>query len=536
MTESVTKKQLLSLEKKLESAISSRSDLEADLSSQSSIFVKFINKLSLVCKGMDLELDNRLANFRQAHKKSQSFSILSEQINVILELLKHQASKNEKNVSFMHDKLTSLSKLLQKSKGLPPQTRRDLREFIESLDEHKETVVQYVPAFDTLLTLYNETLLAKQSFDANTVQAEKSTTITKTKDSTTETTNSHALEQLKQNILSAITTINLSEKNQKNLLEVQQQLSESTSHNAVLKKLIHIFSIIALDLQDERNNAKYFLSSLNKTLSHVQKAVVSTVSSTNAIKKQNITLNVKIQAQLSAMSQDIKQAQTLEVVKHDINDKLGAIVGILSDKQKFEESASQLIQNKLADMTQKVKDLEDESKSYQKRLEEQIIKSKQDGLTKLNNRGAFDEFFSNSIEQWKEQEYPLSIVVIDLDDFKRINDTYGHSAGDKTLKVIANTIAKKTDKKAFVARFGGEEFVIIFPHLDKNTLLDTLNLLRTNISSLPFTFKNNKVSMTTSIGCTHIKLNDNIRTSFERADAALYQAKEQGKDRVIYAD
>ncbi len=534
MTESVTKKELISLEKKLENAIASRTDLENDLMSQSSVFVGFINKLSLACKGMDLELDNRLANFRQSHKKSQSFAVLSEQIDVILGLLKHQASKNEKNVSFMHNKLTTLGKTLQKSNNIPPQTRRDLREFISSLDEHKETVVQYVPAFDTLLTLYQETLIAKQVDNSTTNADDKNAKVISTNSSESEKNNS--LERLKENILLAITTINLSERNQKTLLEVKRKMSESMSHDAILKSLIHIFSIIASDLQDERNSAKYFLASLNKTLSHVQKAVASTISSTNSIKQQNVTLNSRIQEQLSAMSKDIEKAKTLETVKLDINDKLTTIVDVLNDKQKFEDSADKLIQGKLADMTKKVKQLEDESQSYKKRLEEQIIKSKQDGLTKLNNRGAFDEFYTNSIEQFKEQVFPLSIVVIDLDDFKRINDTYGHTAGDKTLKVIANTIMKKTDKKAFVARFGGEEFVIVFPHLDKISLINELNLLRKNIALLPFTFKNNKVSMTTSIGCTHVKATDNIRTSFERADNALYQAKEQGKNRVIYVD
>lgn len=532
MTESVTKKQLLSLEKKLESAISSRADLEKDLMSQSSVFVAFIDKLSLLCKGMDLELDNRLADFRQSHKKSQSFIDLSNKIDVIITLLKQQTSKNEKNVNFIHNKLHDSSVLLQKSKGLPPQTRRDLREFIASLSEQRETVIQYVPIFDTLLTLYNETLTFKQSV---TTEKALSSNVLKSTESG-EKSVSPSLNEVKENILCAITTINLSDKNQKTLLKIKNQLTESTSHSAILENLINIFSVIALDLHDERNNAKYFLSSLNKTLSHVQQAVVSTKASTKTIKTQNSALNSKIQDQLTAMSKDIQYAKTLETVKHDINGKLNEIVSSLNKKQKFEDSSDQLLQNKLSDMTQKVKDLENESKSYQKRLEEQIVKSKQDGLTKLNNRGAFDEFFTHAIKQFKEQPYSLSIVVIDLDDFKRINDTYGHTAGDKTLKVIANTIIKKTDQKAFVARFGGEEFVIVFPHLDKTLLINELDKLRKNIALLPFTFKNNKVSMTTSIGCTHIKPTDNIRTSFERADTALYQAKEQGKNRVIYAD
>ena len=128
----------------------------------------------------------------------------------------------------------------------------------------------------------------------------------------------------------------------------------------------------------------------------------------------------------------------------------------------------------------------------------------------------------------------MAITVIDLDDFKRINDTYGHTAGDKTLQVIANTLTKVIGEDAFIGRYGGEEFVLIFSGLDKSTVINKLNNLRKKVASLPFTFKNNRVSITLSIGVTLIEKDDNVHSAFERADTALYQAKKDGKNRVIY--
>ena len=254
------------------------------------------------------------------------------------------------------------------------------------------------------------------------------------------------------------------------------------------------------------------------------------------IKKQNNVLNEKIQEQLSAMSQDIEKANSLEVVKSDINAKLNTIIDILNDKQEFEESSNKEISHKLLDMTNRVKQLEEESKKFQTRLEEQLIKSMQDALTKLNNRAAFDEYFTKAMVKFHHRPFELSIVVLDLDNFKQINDTYGHTAGDKTLQVIANTLKKNLDQNTFVGRYGGEEFVLVYSDKNKADLVNALNILRKKIALLPFTFKNNKVSITTSIGCTHIKSGDNIHQAFERADQALYQAKEQGKNRVIYKD
>ncbi len=159
-TESVSKQQLSSLEKKLASAITSRAELESDLASQSSIFLKFINKLSLVCKGMDLELDNRLADLRQMNKNPQSFVALSNQMNIVW-IYCNNKRKNDQNVRLMHNQIIDSSKSLQKSKGLPDQTRRELRAFIASIAEQKETVIQYVPVLNTLLKLYDSALSAR---------------------------------------------------------------------------------------------------------------------------------------------------------------------------------------------------------------------------------------------------------------------------------------------------------------------------------------------------------------------------------------
>jgi len=158
----------------------------------------------------------------------------------------------------------------------------------------------------------------------------------------------------------------------------------------------------------------------------------------------------------------------------------------------------------------------------------------QDALTKLSNRAAFDDYFTQAMVRFHHQPFDLAIAVIDIDDFKSINDNYGHTAGDKTLQVIANTIQKKVSKDVFVARYGGEEFVLIYTNHKKSEFIKELNLLNNDVACLPFKFKNNKVSITLSVGATHVTSEDNIHTAFERADEAMYKAKTQGKNQVIY--
>ena len=238
--------------------------------------------------------------------------------------------------------------------------------------------------------------------------------------------------------------------------------------------------------------------------------------------------------QLLELGTTTEAAISLEHVKDDINVKLKSIAATLETKGKFEQLSQKALVSKLDDMAKKVKNLEEQSQGFSKKLAEEKRKSMQDALTKLNNRAAFDEYFAQAIVRFHHKPFDLALVVVDIDDFKRINDTYGHTAGDKTLQVIANMLHKEVNENVFVARYGGEEFVLIYENKQEADLTDALNLINKKIARLPFKFKNTKVSITLSMGFTHITQNDNIHTTFERADLAMYKAKSQGKNRVIY--
>jgi len=298
--------------------------------------------------------------------------------------------------------------------------------------------------------------------------------------------------------------------------------------------LIEIFDVIVTDLKNERDNAQNFLSSLSDALSDVQNSVKSTLSTCKDAHQENKKINTNLQKQIVSMTSTVEKAFSLEQIKLDISDKLDQISNTLERKIKLEKEGQYALTNQLKEMASKVQHLEVQSKTYEKKIAEQKQKSYQDALTKLNNRAAFDEYFAKAMVRFHHKSFKMALAVIDIDDFKKINDTYGHTAGDKTLQVIANTLYTSVDKSVFVARYGGEEFVLIYLSIHKEQLMEELNQLNNKIANLPFKFKNNKVSITLSIGVSHIIDDDNIHTVFERADKAMYQAKAQGKNQVVY--
>ncbi len=520
---SATMEQLVQIKKKLNVAIKSRATLEEDFKGQSSLLISFINKLSQVSKGMDIELDNRLAQLRTLFKKSAPISDIEQKIAVISKLLQQQSSTNSKNIQKMHEQFISAGKNFQSINGLPDDLRRNLRVLLNETKSTKDALVQYIPILSQLLKFYDNALKAKTSItstDNNSIKNQTDNTVIDAK----------TIEK----ISFCLNNLNLSASHTKDLLTIKNKLITSKSSGNSLKHFIELFDIIIADLKNERDSAQSFLSSLSNALSDVQSAVKNTLSTCKETYQENKKINSNLQKQIVSMTSTVEKAFSLEQIKIDISDKLNQISSTLERKIKLETKGQSVLANQLKEMASKIQHLENQSKTYEKKLAEQRQKSYQDALTKLNNRAAFDEYFTKAMVRFHHEPLKMALAVIDIDDFKKINDTYGHTAGDKTLQVIANTLYTNVDKDVFVARYGGEEFVLIYLNIQKNQLIDELNKLNNKIANLPFKFKNDKVSITLSIGVSHITSDDNVHTVFERADKAMYQAKSQGKNQVIY--
>jgi len=152
-----------------------------------------------------------------------------------------------------------------------------------------------------------------------------------------------------------------------------------------------------------------------------------------------------------------------------------------------------------------------------------------DQLTSLYVRSMFDEMLEKEFQQYLRNDQELSLMMLDLDDFKNFNDTYGHQEGDRALKTIGNLILKTVRKSDIACRYGGEELTVIMPQTDIDTAFEVSQRVRQKIEDTPINGK----SLTVSIGISEARTS--IQTSealLKLADDALYQAKAQGKNQV----
>ncbi len=180
-----------------------------------------------------------------------------------------------------------------------------------------------------------------------------------------------------------------------------------------------------------------------------------------------------------------------------------------------------------------VKRYENLSKELEANLEEIKKLSITDPLTKVHNRLKFTQDSHEEMLRFKRYHETFAILMIDIDLFKEVNDTFGHDVGDHIIVQVAR-IAKDTLRQTdHFARWGGEEFIALLVNVDREKAYKLAERIRKNIRKMSF---NNVGSVTVSIGCSLVKENDRIEDVIKRADNGLYKAKNSGRNQSVFID
>ncbi len=239
-----------------------------------------------------------------------------------------------------------------------------------------------------------------------------------------------------------------------------------------------------------------------------------------------------VDASLSELHKHVQQTASL----------LSVSVGKTTDYAMLQaQAAQQLAQISMqteverASIARKEESTRRENEKLAKEKHAMAHKAATDALTGIANRAAFDEHVSQQIESTLTHHKPLALIILDVDHFKKFNDTHGHQAGDAVLKEVAQTLAKSCGKQAFAARYGGEEFVAVASGADSSAARKLAEKIRAAIEKHSVRFEGKPLRVTASFG---VAIWDNAETAanwIHRADTALYQAKSAGRNQVATA-
>ena len=173
------------------------------------------------------------------------------------------------------------------------------------------------------------------------------------------------------------------------------------------------------------------------------------------------------------------------------------------------------------------------TETLSKKLEESEARALVDALTNVLNRNAYNLKIGELVHEYKRYKEEWALLVLDIDHFKKFNDTYGHKTGDKVLKSVAATVSNSIRVSDHIFRYGGEEFVVILGRINKETTKNLSEKIRREVERDYLVDGDNELKVTMSIGAAIITPEDTEASLFERADKALYQAKQNGRNQTL---
>jgi diguanylate cyclase (GGDEF)-like protein len=198
------------------------------------------------------------------------------------------------------------------------------------------------------------------------------------------------------------------------------------------------------------------------------------------------------------------------------------------------ESNTKNLSTDLNKHNDEVQELSKKIEILEAQLEEARAESKEDFLTKVYNKRALDEFLGVKEAEFNRYGHNFSIVMLDIDHFKSVNDNYGHDAGDLVLSAFAKILKKEARNVDIIGRFGGEEFMAILSETDSKGGVIFAEKVRRHIEKAKFMYKGERIAVTVSCGVSERSRNASLESTIKSADTYLYKAKNNGRNQVVY--
>ncbi len=233
------------------------------------------------------------------------------------------------------------------------------------------------------------------------------------------------------------------------------------------------------------------------------------------------------------LSESVQQATDLNQLRAEVGRKLEAVDLHLQQFRSREHERAEEYRVRAERMRARVEQLEHEARALQASLQREQINASTDPLTGIPNRLAFDQRIGLEYKRWKRFGRPLAIAVWDIDHFKHINDRHGHRVGDRAIRAVGRLLARQVRETDFVARYGGEEFVTIFVDTRAEQAMIAAEKMRRAVAALTIDGGDGELRLTVSCGIAEFHGGDDPEQVFERADRAMYLAKEHGRNRCV---
>ncbi|WP_394167565.1 diguanylate cyclase domain-containing protein [Photobacterium piscicola] len=482
------------------------------------ILKRLITRLTIACRGIDNELDHTLQSITHDLEQPLEISRLIPRLAIVERLVIQQADMIQHQNNHLQQQINQRGHTLLQHPNLPASLQQDLDHLFNQqpttlLDNHQRIV--------RLLELYERSI--------------KLITATHNKTSLTNENLHHFSVELVAELQQLITEIDFTNEQGQQLFAIRNQLVQGVDQSTLLALLVQVLRLIVSGTHNERYASQRFLNTLNGDLASLQKNTAKTANSFSVLHQHRRDFNSGISTLISNINQEINIIPSPE-------DSVSSWKKITHELQQLALRNNQLEQREQALIEQlnhndhKVQQLQQQTYSYRQRLSQQEQNIFRDKLTLTYNRSAFNDRIEHEYQRWLRYQNPLLLVLIDIDNFTQLNNDYGHHAGDKALKIIAQTISQQLNPTDFIARFSEDAFILLMTDIDQLQCQQLMNDIQTAITQLPLHFKSQSISMSASICTSFFNNHDTPKNVIQRIETALRHSQAQRNNTIIHQD
>ena len=286
-------------------------------------------------------------------------------------------------------------------------------------------------------------------------------------------------------------------------------------------------------LRAQRAELEEFLEQVTRQLALLEGFTTWQVTSAKSRRESSAGLERTMETQIGGLRRDVEETGELALIKVKVQSRLAGVALALQEFRESEERRDAESEQRAAELRREVTQLKTRTTELAEICAAQETRLMIDSLTGVGSRYAYERRLIEEHAHWQRHGRPLSYTILDIDRFKLINDQLGHDAGDRLLRAVAELLDRHKRNDDFLARIGGEEFVLLLPMTALDAALAVANKLRAVIEAATFHHKGRREKVTISCGVAEFGVGDTPSVVYDRADRALYRAKEEGRNRCV---
>ncbi len=328
---------------------------------------------------------------------------------------------------------------------------------------------------------------------------------------------------------------NTSQDHQDICRQLDADLEGSPQWKTVVENMVDLINKSIHGLQDEKRELQSFIKKFTGQLADIEKYVFESRQERIDTANESSKLKDSVDNNVEAIQKSVGSTDDIARLKDNLQGYLTEIRKSVEEHQLAEVEREEMSKQGYAHIISELTRTQKETLMLKEQLQESQRRMLRDPLTGLPNRLAYEERIKLEVNRFRRNKAPLCLAMWDIDHFKKVNDTYGHDAGDRVLKLLAKIITTRVRKVDMFARIGGEEFVLLMPETGIEDALTLNNQLRTSLEDSGFHYQGSPCPITASVGIALLTEYDAHEQLLNKADKALYQSKRKGRNRcTIY--